>query len=64
VPDLRAGINDQERAAALLQLPSDRQSGLAGTDHKHIEDRVLGLRKVAAVGRHYELLERGVDDLS
>ena len=38
VPGLRAGVHDQERAAALLQLSSDRESGLAGTDHDDIED--------------------------
>jgi hypothetical protein len=38
VPGLRAGVHDQERAATLLQLPSDRQAGLAATDHDNIED--------------------------
>ena len=31
------GVDDQERAAASPQLPSDRQAGLAGTDDEHIE---------------------------
>jgi hypothetical protein len=35
---IRAGVHDQERASALLQLPPDRQSGLAATDHDDIED--------------------------
>jgi hypothetical protein len=38
VPGLRAGVHDQERAATLLQLPSDGQAGLAGTDDEHIEN--------------------------
>ena len=37
VPGFRAGIHDQERATALLQLPSDRQTGLPGPDHDGIE---------------------------
>jgi hypothetical protein len=38
VPGVRAGVDDQERAAALLQLPSERQAGLAATDHDNVED--------------------------
>jgi hypothetical protein len=38
VPDLASGVHDQERPSVLLQLPSDRQTGLAGADHDHLEN--------------------------
>ena len=40
----------------LLQLPSDRQTGLAGADHEHLENCICRLFDVCTVGRHGGLL--------
>ena len=56
MPDLRAGIHDQKCAAALLKLPSDRQAGLAGADHDHLDNCIRWLVDRCNVGRHGGLL--------
>jgi hypothetical protein len=62
VPDLASGVHDQKGVAALLQLPSDRQAGLAGTDHDHIERRNAGLRAGLRGGGHGGLLVEDRED--
>ena len=41
VPDLRSGVEEQERGDALLaQVPADGEAGLSGADDEHVD--VLG----------------------
>jgi hypothetical protein len=38
VPDLRAGVEEQERGDALLaQVPADGQAGLSRADDEHVD---------------------------
>ena len=58
--DLAPGVHDQERPAALLQRLSDRQTGLAGADHDHLEDWIRWLFDMCCVGRHGSAPRNGV----
>ena len=41
MPDLRSGVEEQERGDALLaQVPADGEAGLSGADDEHVD--VLG----------------------